>query len=137
MLIKSNYLLITLFLYLTLIHNVLCCKSTTLTIWKALGFGPDMSIGGYLEARLHVKGEGTREFTGKDMKFFRREELSTYKNMFSKDKKFGLHGSYDKRDLTYTWKGKEQYLEKPVSEEVEREDPKFKGKIKYIYYGCI
>ncbi|CAO3651758.1 unnamed protein product [Cunninghamella blakesleeana] len=116
MLVKFNYLLATLFIYLNLINNVFCCNPTTLTIWKTTGVIPVFwEIMYIIEARLEVRNEGTSEFSHGDAYSIKEKETHNYQNMFSKDKRFGLYGSWHKQDLTYTWNGRSQYLEKPVS----------------------
>ncbi|CAO3651750.1 unnamed protein product [Cunninghamella blakesleeana] len=117
---KYNYLLATLFIYLNLISHAFCCRPTTLTIWKSQATTTiSYNVDAYIEARLVVEGYSPSEFTGKNRKTIKQRDWDKYKNMFSTDKKFGLHAGYYKRDLTYTWGGKEQYIEKPVKIEYE------------------
>ncbi|CAO3651778.1 unnamed protein product [Cunninghamella blakesleeana] len=132
MLMKYNYLLATLFVYLNFISNVFCCSPTTLTIWKNWESAKPISDSLYfLEARLEVRDEGTSEFTKGDRKILGYDERNQYHNHFSNDKRFGLYGAWGKDDLTYTWNGRSQYLEKPVNVQ------KNGRKQTLTYYGCI
>ncbi|CAO3651766.1 unnamed protein product [Cunninghamella blakesleeana] len=132
MLMKYNYLLATLFIYLNIISNVFGCQSTTLTIWKSISQTTTANgVDAYLEAKLVVRDEGSREFTGSNKKKFKESERYKYKNMYSSDKKFGLYASFYPTDLTYTWKGRSEYVAGPVKTELEG------MKTKYTYYGCI
>ncbi|CAO3651762.1 unnamed protein product [Cunninghamella blakesleeana] len=132
MLMKYNYLLATLFVYLNFINNVFCCNPTTLTIWKDWQSAQENPQGTYyLEARLEVRNEGTSEFTKGDRKIIGYSERSQYQNHFSNDGRFGLYAAWSKEDLTYSWNGRSQYIEKPVNVQ------KNGRKTTLTYYGCI
>ncbi|CAO3651754.1 unnamed protein product [Cunninghamella blakesleeana] len=116
MLMKFNYFLATLFVYLNFINNAFCCNPTTLTVWKFTGVIPSFweVMYGY-EARIEVRNEGSTEFTHGDAYSFKEKEINKYQNMASKDGDLIIYGSWAKQDITYSWGGRSQYLEKPVS----------------------
>ncbi|CAO3651774.1 unnamed protein product [Cunninghamella blakesleeana] len=121
MLMKYNYLLATLFIYLNLISNVFCCSPTTLTVWKYISQTTTAEgVNAYIEAKISVKGEGSREFTGSNKVTIKPNERYEYKQMFSSDKRFYLFAGYYSNDLTYVWKNpRYQYLERPSKVETD------------------